>query len=61
MVGLLTLVSVGTGLVFFGVASALADAGRLGTYREPVVPFLVTGSVALLVFVVAERIEVRGV
>jgi hypothetical protein len=77
MIGLLTVVSVGTGLVFFGarsaygalavhnvlalfgVASALADAGRLGAYREPILPLLVTGLVALLVFVGAERIGVR--
>ena len=77
MVGLLTLVSVGTGAVFFGgrsaygalvfhnflalfgVTSALADAGRLVAYRDPAVSLLVTGLVALLIFVVAESLGVR--
>lgn len=77
MVGLLTLVSVGTGVVFFagrsaygalvfhtflalfGVTSALADAGRLAAYRDPAASLLVTGLVALLMFVVAERLGVR--
>jgi hypothetical protein len=77
MIGLLTLVSVGTGLVLFvgrsaygalavynflalfGATSALADAGRVVGYRDPVVPLLLTGLVALLVFVGVERLGVR--
>ncbi len=77
MVGVLTLVSVGTGLFYFvggsvygalvfhnflalfGVATALAEAGQIGTYREPVVPLLVTALVALIVLVVMERVAVR--
>lgn len=77
MVGLLTLVSVGTGVAFFGgrsaygalvfhnflalfgVTSALADAGQLAAFRAPVVSLLLTGLVAFLLFVVAERLAVR--
>lgn len=42
-------------LALFGVTSALAEAGRLGTYLEPVVPLLVTALVSLLVLVTVER------
>ncbi|AZH26644.1 hypothetical protein [Haloplanus aerogenes] len=47
-------------LALFGVTSALAAAGRLAAYRAPVWPLLVTGVVALLVFVGAERVGWHG-
>ena len=77
MVGLLTLVSVGTGLFYFvagsvygalvfhnflalfGVTTALAEAGQLGTYEVPVVALLVTALVSILVFVGMERVAIR--
>lgn len=46
-------------LALFGVTSALAEAGRLTAYRDPIVPLLATGAVALLLFVGAERLGVR--
>ena len=78
MIGLLTVVGVGTSvfyfvggsvygalvfhnvLALFGVTTALAEAGQLGTYQDPVVPLLVTGLVALLVLVGVERGLVRA-
>ncbi|WP_380676346.1 type II CAAX prenyl endopeptidase Rce1 family protein [Salinigranum sp. GCM10025319] len=42
-------------LALFGVTSALAEAGQLGTYQEPVVPLLVTAAVSLTVLVSMER------
>ena len=42
-------------LALFGVTSALAEAGQLGTYQEPVVPLLVTALVSLIVLVDMER------
>jgi hypothetical protein len=42
-------------LALFGVTSALAEAGRLGAYQEPVVPLLVAALVSLAVFVTIER------
>jgi hypothetical protein len=77
MIGLLTLVSVGTGLFYFaghsvygalvfhnflalfGVTTALADAGQLGTYQDPAIPLLVTAVVSLIVLVGVERVFVR--
>lgn len=76
-IGVLTLVSLGTGLFYFagrsvygalvfhnflalfGVTSALATAGALGTYGQPIVPLLVTGLLALAVLVGVERLFVR--
>ena len=77
MIGLLTVVSVGTGLFYFaggsvygalvfhnflalfGVTTALAEAGQLGTYQEPVIALLVTAVVSLIVLIGVERIFVR--
>lgn len=77
-IGVLTLVSVGTGLIYFGgrsvygalvfhnflalfgVTAALADAGQLGAYEQPVVPLLATGLLALAVLVGVERLFVHG-
>ncbi|WP_255198468.1 hypothetical protein [Halorarius litoreus] len=77
MVGLLTVVSVGTGLFYFGggsvygalvfhnflalfgVTTALAEAGQLGTYQTPVVPLLATALVATVVLVAMDRVVVR--
>ena len=42
-------------LALFGVTSALAEAGQLGTYQEPVVPLLVTALLSLVVLVGMER------
>ena len=47
-------------LALFGVTSALAEAGQLGTYQEPVVPLLVTALVSLVVLVTLERTIVRS-
>ena len=43
-------------LALFGVTSALAEAGRLGTYQEPVAPLLVTALVSLTALVSMERV-----
>lgn len=76
-IGVLTLVSLGTGafyfagrsvygalvfhnfLALFGVTAALAEAGQLGAYEQPVVPLLATGLVSLAVLVGVERLLVR--
>ncbi len=42
-------------LALFGVTSALAEAGQLGTYQEPVVPLLVTALLSLVLLVGMER------
>lgn len=73
IVALLTVVSAGTGLVYFvgrsfygalvfhnflalfGVTTALANAGRLDSYREPLLPLFGTALVSLAILVLAER------
>ena len=46
-------------LALFGVTAALAETGRLTAYRDPIVPLLLTGLVAFLVFAVTERLGIR--
>ncbi|MFC7096388.1 type II CAAX prenyl endopeptidase Rce1 family protein [Halobaculum marinum] len=46
-------------LALYGVVASLAASERLASYGRPVVPVLVTGVVALAVFVATERLVVR--